>query len=142
MNEQRLDSLKTWLHEALHVPTEQTEVTVDHGTCNATFMDQQLYMMSEPQLPEEGDVLAEFTEADLQQDFGMADNYTITVIIRDFAGDAKKIKVGLLRWLHEQKQKTELEYDCEQNNQSTYDWFFDLNIEEKSRNNDEGIVTC
>ncbi len=138
----RVERLEKWLADVLKVPTENFSVSLEQGNAVGYFDDVELF--SAPAEPAaEGDFSLE--SAGIQMDFGMRDTYVITVKVRNHGADPKKLKAGLLRWLFNEKQggaEPELTYDGEKNNQSTYDWFFDLKIEDRTQNVGAELRTC
>jgi hypothetical protein len=142
MSLKKADELRKWLVDTLGIPSETVEVILDQGKAQGYFDDTLIFTgCSECQMPNTNAEF-EFCIDSLIQNAGMRDSYQLTVIIRNQAEEPTRIKLGLLRWLYDNQQKTELDYDSIKNNQSTYDWYFYLKMEDRTRNAGTELRTC
>ena len=142
MSLKKVAELEAWLKDVLNVPSETFDVSLEQGKAQGFFEDTQLFRGCSELTAQDASAGFELCDAGLQQNAGMRDSYTLVVVIRNYAEEPVRIKLGLLRWLFENGQKQELDYHPVKNNQKTYDWFFYLNIEERTRNVGADLRTC
>lgn len=142
----RMQRLERWLVDVLKIPLENVSVSVDEGKATAEFIDEpQFGPLSEPEITEAGTETAiewSFDRIGTDEKVSMADEYRLHIVIRNYEKDIIPIKIGLLRWMHDENQVAALEHDAEKNNHQTYDYFFDLDIKEKTFHRDGKLCTC
>lgn len=146
MSLERVQRLEQWLTEVLHVPTENRDVSIEKGNVVAYFDDGEPLIMGEPIIAPGDDTIEVplFPHAATNA-VGVRDRYSLIVTVRNHGADPLRLKLGLLRWLHSEGQggnAPALDYDGVKNNQSTYDWFFELQIDEATRNVGAELRTC
>lgn len=138
----RLNRLKQFLTDlgklnATRFPTEEFEVTIERFKAKALFTETATLT---PQNDAEG--LAYFEQSEPIQDFSMTNGYRMSVVIENYGGDIDKVIRAVMYWMHKENLEPELSGLAEQNNQSTYDLFIDLDISEKSQKTVCGVTTC
>ena len=142
----RVERLEHWLVQALQIPMENFSVSVEEGETTAEFTDEPVFgPLSDPAITEAGNEVAiewSFDRIGTDEKASMSDQYNLHVVIRNYEKDIIPIKIGLLRWLHDENQVAKLVHDAEKNNHQTYDYFFDLTIKEKTFNRDGKLCTC
>lgn len=142
MSLKKVAELEAWLKDVLNVPSETFDVSLEQGKAQGFFEDTQLFKGCPQLSASDADAWVEFCDAGQQQNAGMRDSYTLVVVIRNYAEEPARIKLGLLRWLFDNRQTQALKYEPVKNNQSTYDWHFELPMEEVTRNFGADLRTC
>ena len=143
----RIQRLEKWLGEKLQIPAENFDVSIEGGKVVAYFDDAERFTLAGDMVMNDDVGTFEFpiTEASPVQNVGLRDNYPLVVVVRNHGEDPTRLKVGLLRWLYLEGKggnAPTMSYDGVKNNQSTYDWFFDLPIEAVTRNVGAELRTC
>ena len=131
----RMKHLEAWLKNVSKVETENTSVSLELGDVSAEFINLQTFTESE----EEG----VFETSGLIENYHMKDSYTVSVVIRNQdISNLKTLQLQLLVWLERQGQKAAMSYDVERNNENSYDYFFDLKLDDDSHDENGQIKSC
>lgn len=134
----RLENLQQWLVEVCEIRTENFSVSVEYGVVNAEFIKVATVEITKPL--RRGDLIAPGLAL---EDYLLTDKYQLAIVVRNQRNDDfQMLKLKLLLWLDQACQIAEMNYDIEKNNQDTYDFFFELNITERSHHDDGKMQTC
>ena len=132
----RIDALKNYLKEIVKLDTENFRIYVEDGKAEAVFnSDDQFLFQTDPV----GQVLG-ITPTTPTESFHMVNEYKLSLHIKSYGGDYDALIRLVLFWLNDHMQGIKVNYVLEDNNTDTVDIWFDMDIREGSKNDDEGGV--